>query len=48
MNIKGYWTRNKYMGYVDGQYKEFVSDTEYKECVKDEDKEENEDERDDN
>lgn len=29
MTIKGYWTSYSYMGYVDGSYREFVSEEEY-------------------
>ena len=33
MNEKGYWTYSSYMGYVDGKYHEFVSDSEYHEMM---------------
>lgn len=27
--MKGYWTSSGYMGFIDGHYKLFVSDSEY-------------------
>ena len=27
--MKGYWTNSVYMGFIDGEYRPFVSDTEY-------------------
>ena len=32
--IKGYWVADGYMGYVNGEYIKFASDTEYYEWVK--------------
>lgn len=31
---KGYWTSTSYMGWIDGRYKEFVSEEEYLEIVR--------------
>lgn len=45
MDIKGYWTNNYYMGYVNGEYIRFDSESAYKEYI--EESEDN-DERDDN
>lgn len=38
IEIKGYWTDEYYMGFVDGEYKRFVSDTEYVEYLREREK----------
>lgn len=35
MKIKGYYVPNGYMGYVNGDYQLFASETDYKEYIED-------------
>ena len=33
--MKGYHTENGYMGYIDGGYRLFASESDYRECMED-------------
>ena len=33
--MKGYYTDNGYMGYINGSYRLFVDESDYKECLED-------------